>query len=97
MKEKIKKGTVIEVEVPNVKHPIKAVVLDTTEFDYENCIKGVSLICYAQKKLFKMFCAYAANIKLDDNQCVYTEYEYFGLKYKGIIMNYCEIPCIQDI
>lgn len=38
--EKIEKGTIIEIEVPNVEKPIKAVVLDVIENgtgDYSAC------------------------------------------------------------
>ena len=45
--EKIERGTIIEVKVPNVEKPIKAVVLDVTEFDIMDTVRGVSLICYA--------------------------------------------------
>ncbi len=33
MKKELKKGAIIEVKVPNVEKPIKAVVLDIIEFD----------------------------------------------------------------
>ena len=53
--EKIEKGTIIEIEVPNVEKPIKAVVLDVIENgtgDYSACY---IYILYAQKRVFKAF------------------------------------------
>lgn len=62
--EKFEKGTIIEVNLPNVEKPIKAVVLDiiptsTYEGDFSN-ITYYTYILYAQKKLFK--CLMSANM-----------------------------------
>lgn len=55
--EKIEKGTIIEVKVPNIEKPIKAVVLDViVTGDYEgdfSTITYYTYILYAQKRLFK--------------------------------------------
>ena len=94
--EKIEKGIIIEVEVPNVEKPIKAVVLDVTEFDIMDTVRGVSLICYAQKRLFKVSCKYCFRIMLDSNNHPYKEGKYYNYKYEGIIVEYCEIPNMPD-
>ena len=94
--EKIKKGAIIEVEVPNVEKPIKAVVLDVSEFDIMDTVRGVSLVCYAQKRLFKVFLKYRFTIMLDSNNHPYEDGEYYDFKYEGIIVGYCEIPAIPS-
>lgn len=50
--EKIEKGTIIEVNLPNVEKPIKAVVIPT--FTYEGNFNNTIHYTYAQKRLFKM-------------------------------------------
>lgn len=94
--EKIEKGTIIEVKVPNVEKPIKAVVLDVTEFDIMDTVRGVSLICYAQKRLFKVSYKYCFRAILDSNNHSYEDGEYYNYKYEGIIVDYCEIPEIPS-
>ena len=94
--EKIKKGAIIEIEVPNVEKPIKAVVLDVTEYDFMESVKVVSLLCYAQKRLFKVSCKYAYKIKLDENGTPYKDCEYRDYKYDDTIVGYCEIPTIPS-
>ena len=47
--EKIEKGTIIEVEVPNVEKPIKAVVLDVIENMTSSYSACYVYILYAQK------------------------------------------------
>lgn len=85
--KKIEKRTIIEVKVPNVEKPIKAVVLDVIEnrtSDYSACY---IYILYAQKRVFKAF-----------NWCYWGISEQKGYKvwldftYDGIIIDYCEIP-----
>lgn len=94
--EKFEKGTIIEINVPNVKKPIKAVVLDCTEYDIYDAERGIVLICYAQKRLFKVSCRYYHKIKLDKDGNPYKDEKYFNFKYEGIIIDYCDIPGIPD-
>lgn len=85
MEEKIEKGTIIEVKVPNVENAIKALVLDIIECESVDTGKSLMLICYAQKRLFKVSCKYYDGY--------YKNYSgYHGYKYEGIITDYCEIP-----
>ena len=51
--EKIERGTIIEVKVPNVEKPIKAVVLDVIENATSNYSACYVYILYAQKRIFK--------------------------------------------
>lgn len=89
---KIEKGTIIEIKVPNVEKPIKAVVLDVIEnniSDYNACYV---YILYAQKRVFKAY-----------NWCHWGEYEqeyyenWSDIVYDGIIIDYCEIPDLTNI
>ena len=89
--EKIERGTIIEVKVPNVEKPIKAVVLDVIEnatSDYSACYV---YILYAQKRIFKAFnwCHWGINEQGD-----YEDWSDFT--YDGIIIDYCEIPEIPS-
>lgn len=85
--EKIERGTIIEVNLPNIEKPIKAVVLDVIENgtgDYSACY---TYILYAQKSVFKAFnwCHWGVN-----EQGSYEDWSDFT--YGGIIIDYCEIP-----
>lgn len=56
--EKIEKGTIIEIKVPNIEKSIKAVVLDiistsTYKGDFSDTTY-YTYILYAQKRIFKM-------------------------------------------
>ena len=53
--EKIERGTIIEVKVPNVEKPIKAVVLDVIENYTSNYSACYVYILYAQKRIFRAF------------------------------------------
>ncbi len=94
--EKIEKGNIIEVKVPGIEKPIKTVVLDITEYDFMDSVKGISLLCYAQKRLFKVSYRYSYKIKLDENGNLYKEGEYLNYKYEGVIIDYCDIPEIPS-
>ena len=82
MGEKLKKGTIIEVKVPNAEQPIEAVILDITEFNIIDNVKSISLICYAQKRLFKVFYIYCSS-------------GYYNYRYEGTILYCCKIPGIS--
>lgn len=94
--QSIEKGQIIEITVPNVEKPIKTVVLDVTEFDIMDTVRGVSLICYAQKRLFKISYKYCFRVMLDSNNHPYKDGEYYNYKYEGIIVEHCEIPDIPS-
>ena len=102
--EKIEKGTIIEVKVPNVEKPIKAVVLDiiptsTYEGDFSNTTH-YTYILYAQKKLFKMSneCQYGINESFtEEGEPISEMFEHWSdFTYDGIIVDYCEIPSITS-
>lgn len=98
--EKIEKGTIIEVNLPNVEKPIKAVVLDiiptsTYERDFSSSTY-YTYILYAQKRLFKMSneCQYGMNKSYtEEGEPISEMFEHWSnLTYDGIIIDYCEIP-----
>ena len=99
--QSVEKGQIIEITVPNVEKPIKAVVLDV--IGYYTGGNGVHYKCimYAQKKLFKASFEYNWSIEnsydedLDTSEEVEVNY-YSDLKYEGIIVEYCEIPDIPS-
>ena len=86
--QSIEKGQIIKMAVPNVEHPIKAVVLDVIEYSTGSNSAHYTCIMYAQKRLFKASFEYNWSI----------EYSYYSnLKYEGIIVEYCEIPAIPSV
>ena len=98
--EKIEKGTIIEVKVPNVEKSIKAIVLDiiptsTYEGDFSD-ITHYTYILYAQKRLFKMSneCQYGMNESYtEEGEPILEMFEHWSnFTYDGIIVDYCEIP-----
>ena len=82
--KKIEKGTIVEIKVPNVEEPIKAVVLDVIEHDTIDCNACYVYILYAQKRIFKAF----------NEKEGYEDWS--DLTYDGIIIDYCEIPGIPS-
>ena len=98
--EKIEKGTIIEVKVPNVEKPIKAVVLDIIPIsifkeDFSD-ITHYTYILYAQKRLFKMSNECQRDICTsitEDGRPIDKMFEHWSnFTYDGIIVDYCEIP-----
>lgn len=98
--EKIEKGTIIEVNLPNIEKPIKAVVLDiiptsTYEGDFSNTTH-YTYILYAQKRLFKMSneCQYGMGESYtEEGEPISEMFEHWSnFTYDGIIVDYCEIP-----
>ncbi len=98
--EKIEKGTIIEVNLPNVEKPIKAIVLDiipisTYEGDFSNTTHYIYIL-YAQKKLFKMSneCQYGMGKSYtEEGEPISEMFEHWSnFTYDGIIVDYCEIP-----
>lgn len=90
--DKIEKGTIIEVKVPDAEKPIKAVVLDVIE-NYSSSYSACYVyILYAQKKIFKAF--NWCNWGVDDEGESYENWSDFT--YNGIIIDYCEIPAIPS-
>lgn len=94
--EKIEKGTIIEIKVPNVEKPIKAVVLDALYHIVDDRECFGTFILYAQKRLFK-----AENIgwKIEDyNEFGETtvSWEFSEPHYEGIIVDYCDIPSMPS-
>lgn len=94
--EKAGKGTIIEIKVPNIEKPIKAVVIDTIYHIIDNREYFGTLILYAQKRLFK---AEYIGWKIEDpNEFgeITTFWEYGEPHYEDIIVDYCEIPSISS-
>ena len=97
----IEKGCIVEMTVPNVEHPIKAVVLDVIAYSTGGNSAHYECIMYAQKRLFKASFEYNWSIEdsydedLDTSEEVEVHY-YSDLKYEGIIVEYCEIPDIPS-
>ena len=97
----IEKGQIVEITVPNVEHPIKAVVLDVIEYPTGSNSNHCECIMYAQKRLFNASFEFNWSIEdsYDDDFGTSEEVEvdyYSDLKYKGIIAEYCEIPEIPS-
>lgn len=90
--EKIEKGIIIEIKVPNVEKPIKAVVLDVLYHVVDDREYFGTFILYAQKRLFKAECI---GWKIEDyNELgeITTSWEFSEPHYEGTIVDYCEIP-----
>nr|DAG90877.1 MAG TPA: hypothetical protein [Crassvirales sp.] len=97
--QSIEKGQIVEITVPNVEHPIKAVVLDVIEYSTGSNSAHYECIMYAQKRLFKMSFEYNWSVAVSylGELKYYTEVHYYSdLKYEGIIVGYCEIPSIPS-
>lgn len=88
--EKIEKGSIVEIKVPNVEKPIKAVVLDVIQNGGGNYHSEYIYILYAQNRLFKAFncCHWGTTDE------PYEEWSDFC--YDGVIIDYCEIPSIPS-
>ena len=103
--EKIERGTIIEVKVPNVEEPIKAVVLDVIvsgESEEDFCVTAYyTYILYAQKRLFKASnkCRRGTYDSItEDGKPIEDMFEdWSDFTYDGIIVDYCEIPSIPSL
>lgn len=99
--QSIEKGQIVKITVPNVEHPIKAVVLDVMGYPTGSNSNHYECIMYAQKRLFKASFEFNWSIEdsYDDDLGTSEEVEvdcYSDLKYEGIIVEYCEIPAIPS-
>ena len=99
--EKIERGTIIEVKVPNVEKPIKAVVLDIISGESEGNFSVTTYytyILYAQKRLFKISnkCQRGICTSItEDGEPIEEMFENWSdFTYNSIIIDYCEIPAI---
>lgn len=93
--QSIEKGQIVEITVPNVERPIKAVVLDVIKYYIGSNNSHCECIMYAQKRLFKASFEYTWSVEVSylDEIRYYSEVHYYSdLKYEGIIVDYCEIP-----
>ena len=99
--QSVEKGQIIEKTIPNVEHPIKAIVLDIIEYSTGGNSAHCECIMFAQKRLFKASFEYNCSIEdsydkdLDAPEEVEVNY-YSDLKYEEIIVEYCEIPGIPS-
>ena len=102
--EKIERGTIIEVKIPNVEKPIKTVVLDViVTGDYEgdfSTITYYTYILYAQKKLLKASnkCKRGTYDSItEDGELIEDMFEdWSDFICDDIIVDYCEIPEIPS-
>ena len=102
--EKIEKGIIIEIKVPNVEKPIKAVVLDviaTGEYEGDfSTITYYTYILYAQKRLFKASnkCRRGTYTSItEEGEPIEDMFEdWSDFTYDDIIVDYCEIPEISS-
>lgn len=99
--QSIEKGQIVEITVPNVEKPIKAVVLDVIGYSIGGNSAHYECIMYAQKRLFKASfeCNWSIEDSYDEDLDTSEEvelYYYSNLKYEGIIVEYCEIPEIPS-
>ena len=95
----IEKGQIVEITIPNVENPIKAVVLDVIGYTTSSNSNHYECIMYAQKRLFKAsfeLAWYIYDDESDTSEEVEVNY-YSDLKYEGIIVDYCEIPSIPSL
>ena len=102
--EKIEKGIIIEIKVPNVEKPIKAVVLDVIvtgayEGDFST-ITYYTYILYAQKRLFKASnkCRRGTYTSITEEGALIEDMfeDWSDFTCVGIIVDYCEIPEIPS-
>lgn len=98
----IEKGHIVELTIPNVEHPIKAVVLDIIEYSTGDNSAHYECIMYAQKRLFKASFEHNWSIEYsydaeNGNPQEQVEVNYYSpLKYEGMIVEECEIPSIPS-
>ena len=93
--QSIEKGQIVEINVPNVEKPIKAVVLDVIGYCTGGNSAHYECILYAQKRLFKASFEHdwAIEDSYDDDMPEAVEVHWYSkLNYGGIIVEYCEIP-----
>lgn len=93
--QSIEKGQIVEITVPNVEHPIKAVVLDVIGYSIGDNSTHYKCIMYAQKRLFKASFEHDWSTEYSYDEEVEVHY-YSDLKYEGIIIEYCDIPAIPS-
>ena len=97
--QSVEKGQIIEITVPNVEKPIKAVVLDVIGYCTGGNSAHYECILYAQKRLFKASFEHDWSIEdsYDDDRSEAVEVHWYSkLNYGGIIIDYCEIPGIPS-
>ena len=98
--QSVEKGQIVEITVPNVEKPIKAVVLDVIGYCTGSNSAHYECILYAQKRLFKASFEHDWSIEDSyDDDDILEEVEvhwYSKLNYGGIIVDYCEIPGIPS-
>ena len=97
--QSVEKGQIVEINVPNVEKPIKAVVLDVIGYCTGGNSAHYECILYAQKRLFKASFEHDWSIEdsYDDDMPEAVEVHWYSkLNYGGIIIDYCEIPGIPS-
>lgn len=92
--EKIEKGSIIEIKVPNVEEPIKAVVLDKESIGDDHWTRN-TYIMYAKNKIFRMSDEVYRQVYVDDETGEPQDcYQYCGLEGYKLILNNCTSPNI---
>ena len=99
--QSVEKGQIVEINVPNVEKPIKAVVLDAIGYCTGGNSAHYECILYAQKRLFKASFEHDWSIEdsYEDDDDIPEAVEvhwYSKLNYGGIIVDYCDIPGIPS-
>lgn len=104
-KMKLEKGQIIEINIPEVEKPVKAIVLDVIQ---TNTIEGdfsatsyYTYILYSGNKLFKISnkCQYVIGKSYtEEGEPISGEFEHWSdLQYDGIIVDNCEIKSLAKI
>ena len=96
---KLENGQLIEVNIPEIKNPVQAIVLDiiaTGEYKGDFSITSYyTYILYAENTLFKMSneCRRGMNTSFtEDNELISEIFEHWSdLQYDGIIIDNCKI------
>ena len=100
--QSVEKGQIVEMIVPSIEHPIKAVVLDVIGYSTDDNSAHYECIMYAQKRLFKASFEHNWSIEYsydveDGSPQEQVEVNYYSpLKYEGMIVEECEIPSIPS-
>lgn len=97
--KQLEKGNLVEVNIPGVENPVKAIVLDiiaTGEYEGDFITTTYyTYILYAENTLFKMSneCRRGINTSsTEDGEPIEDMFEdWSNLQYSGIITNDCEI------
>lgn len=97
--KRLEKGQIIEINIPEIGHPVKAVVLDViknyVDEGYSCNTTYYTYILYAENKLFTICnqCQRGINTSIEENgKPISEKFENWSdFQYSGIIVDNCEI------